>query len=212
MNKYLPLAEHLAGLEQNEVRLSFSDIERIIGSTLPKSALGHDAWWANSKSKDSHTWAHLWLRAGWERVDHSRPQQWVVFRRTEHYQLSDPKVQEGGAVAGQIAPTIEHYQLNDPKAQEGYEYDAKVILRTRNTALALERKIKDNYTCQACGFRLQLGGSYVIEVHHVEPLSATGERETKIEMLVSLCPTCHRIAHLRSTPYSVEEIKGIRGD
>ncbi|MBK8569876.1 MAG: HNH endonuclease [Nitrosomonadales bacterium] len=53
--------------------------------------------------------------------------------------------------------------------------------------------------------------SYVIEVHHLEPLSATGERETKIEMLISLCPTCHRIAHLRSTPYSVEEIKGIRG-
>lgn len=187
MSKYLPLAEYLAGLEQNEVRLSFSNIERIIGATLPRSAIEYDAWWANSRSNDSHSWAHLWLRVGWERMEHSRSQQWVVFRR------------------------IEYYQLSDPKAQEGYEYDAKVILRTRNAALALERKIKDNYTCQACGFRLKLGESYVIEVHHLEPLSATGERETKIEMLISLCPTCHRIAHLRSSPYSVEEIKGIWG-
>lgn len=188
MGKYLPLAEYLTGLEQNEIRLSFSDIEGIIGAPLPRSALDHDAWWANSRSNDSHTWAHLWLRAGWERIDHSRSHQWATFRR------------------------VEHYQISDPKAQEGYEYDAKVILRTRNAAIALERKIKDNYTCQACGFRLQLGESYVIEVHHIEPLSATGETETKIDMLVSLCPTCHRIAHLRSSPFSVEEIKGIRGD
>ena len=187
MSKYLPLAEYLSRLEQNEVRLSFSDIEKIIGSTLPRTAHDHDAWWANSRTNDSHNWAHLWLRAGWERADHNRSQQWAVFRR------------------------IEHYQFSDVKAQEGYEYDAKVILRTRNAALALKRKMMDNYTCQGCGFHLQVGESYVIEVHHLEPLSATGERETKIEKLVSLCPTCHRIAHLRSTPYSVEEIRGIRG-
>jgi 5-methylcytosine-specific restriction protein A len=69
--------------------------------------------------------------------------------------------------------------------------------------------VRDDFTCQACGFRLELNGRYVIEVHHVDPLSS-GERESSLGDLVSLCPTCHRIAHLRSLPYSVEEIRGFQ--
>ncbi len=84
---------------------------------------------------------------------------------------------------------------------------SSILTRARNAGLAALRKALDNHTCQACGFRLQVDGSFVIEVHHCNPLSATGETQTTIDQLVSLCPTCHRIAHLRSTPYSVEEIK-----
>ncbi len=182
MSKYSPLANHLQELAPSEVRLSFAEIERIIGQPLPRSALVYPAWWANSRTNDTHTWSHLWLSAGWERGEYSLPEQWVFFRR------------------------IEHYEIGDQKAREGYEYDTTILLRKRNAALAQARRIQDNHTCQACGFHLQVGAAYVIEVHHLEPLSTSGEKETKIQMLVSLCPTCHRIAHLRSTPYTVAEI------
>ena len=182
MNKYKPLADYLHELTTNEARLHFSDVSRIIGAELPRSARLHHAWWANSRTNDSHSWAHQWLAAGWERGEYSLPEEWVVFRRTEHY------------------------DANDPRALEGYSYDARVLLRTRNAALAAARKFHDDYTCQACGFRLRVGNSYVIEAHHIEPLSGSEETETTIHMLISLCPTCHRIAHLRSTPYTVTEI------
>jgi hypothetical protein len=185
---YLPLATHLQGQPAtvSQVRLSFADIEKLIGSTLPPSARTYQAWWANSRSNDSHSWAHLWLRAGWERREYSISKQWVEFGRTQHY------------------------ELDDPKAMEGYEYDARVLLRSRNFALACARKQKDGYTCQACSFHLRVGDSYVIEVHHTDPLAARAERETTIHDLVSLCPTCHRIAHLRTRPYSVDEIRKLR--
>ena len=184
-SKYEPLAKHLESLCKNEVRLSFDEIEDILGEELPNSARVHHAWWANSRTDDSHTWAHLWLQTGWERTEFSLSQEWVNFRR------------------------IAYYEISDEKAMEGYEYDTKIILRTRNASLAKTRKAQDNFTCQACGYHLRVNESYVIEVHHIDPLSASEERETKISKLVSLCPNCHRIAHLRSIPYSVEEIKSI---
>lgn len=187
MSKYSPLASHLQALTANEVRLTFADIEQIIDANLPRSARKHHAWWANSRTADSHSWSHLWLRAGWERCEYSLAEQWVVFQRTEYY------------------------EIGNVKAVEGYEYDRVVLSRIRNAALAAERKAKDNNTCQACGFHLQIGESFVIEVHHLEPLSVSGEVETKIEKLVSLCPTCHRIAHLRNRPYTVSEIQELRG-
>ena len=67
-SKYEPLAKHLESLRKNEVRLSFDEIEDILGEELPNSARVHHAWWANSRTDDSHTWAHLWLQTGWERL------------------------------------------------------------------------------------------------------------------------------------------------
>lgn len=104
----------------------------------------------------------------------------------------------------------EQFDMDSPKAREGYEIDRRILARGRNASLASLRKERDDYTCQACGFKLQLDGKFVIEVHHTEPLATTGATDTPIEQPVSLCPTCHRIAHLRGMPYSVEEIRGIR--
>lgn len=188
MNKYQPLADYLQKTEFLEVKLTFQEIENIIKSKLPFSAKNFPAFWANSKTNDSHTWAHLWLKAGWVRTSYKLSEEWVIFKKTEYYELSDKK------------------------ALEGYQYDSQVILRTRNAALAKARKIKDDYTCQACGYYHQLNNSHVIEVHHIDPLSASEAVETTLDKLVSLCPNCHRIAHLRSMPYSVNEIKELLND
>lgn len=96
--------------------------------------------------------------------------------------------------------------LDSDSAHEGYIQDRTLLSRKRDQKLVEKRKALDNYECQACGFSLTVESKSIIECHHMFPLSF-GERETKIEDLVCLCPTCHRIAHLRSEPLNLEEIK-----
>jgi hypothetical protein len=185
MSKYAPLIDYLQSLGKDEARLSLSNIESALGFELPQSARDHSAWWANSQTQDSHTWAHLWIRSGWATRDVDLKNQFVTFQRL----------------------TI--YEPDSVEANEGYARDRNVFTRIRNPGIVEERKRQDNYTCQGCGFHLSVESRWVIDVHHCNPLSVTGETTTKLSDLVSLCPTCHRIAHLRSLPYSVDEIKSI---
>jgi hypothetical protein len=99
------------------------------------------------------------------------------------------------------------YDFDDPRAIEGYEQDRIITTHSRNRLLVEQCKQRDNNTCRACAFCLLVHGQYVIECHHVNPLSQNGERLSSIDELVCLCPTCHRIAHKRSKPFSVVEIK-----
>ncbi|UAA37451.1 HNH endonuclease [Paraneptunicella aestuarii] len=101
------------------------------------------------------------------------------------------------------------YELDDLAAIEGYEIDLDTTFLYRNRNIALECKKRDDFTCQACGFRLSHNGKFVIECHHIFPVADSGVREVSLNDLVSLCPTCHRIAHTRKIPFSVEEIKSI---
>lgn len=185
MSKYAALAEYLEKYQKDTIRLSFAEVEGVIGEPLPYSARHHDAWWANSRTNDTHLWAHLWIRAGWEKCGLNLNESWVEFKR------------------------VEFFDVESPKAREGYEMDRAILARARNKGLADKRKRIDDYTCQACDFRLSVGSRFVVEAHHLNPLSDTDEVETSIDDLVSLCPTCHRIAHLRSTPYDIDEIREI---
>ena len=63
MKKYYLLQEFLKNnQEKKEITLSFVRLEKIIRSSLPKSAYNHAAWWSNSSS---HSQANNWLEAGW---------------------------------------------------------------------------------------------------------------------------------------------------
>ena len=66
MAMYSPLIEHLTDTSGDRLLLSFGSIEELIGGSLPPSARRHQAWWANSSTSDSHTWAHAWQAAGWK--------------------------------------------------------------------------------------------------------------------------------------------------
>lgn len=100
----------------------------------------------------------------------------------------------------------EHYSIDDIRAFEGYKKDRSILASVRNQKIAKQRKALDEHTCQACGFSLTIGGNSVIECHHLYPLSESLETETTIDDLISLCPTCHRIAHLRKPPYTPQQI------
>jgi len=80
MSKYAPLGDYLRSCGIIEVRMSFEDIERIIGARLPEKAQAQRAWWSNNASNNVMT--RVWLEAGYEtqRVDMAARR--LVFRRT----------------------------------------------------------------------------------------------------------------------------------
>ena len=102
---------------------------------------------------------------------------------------------------------VTDYELDDPKAIEGYLADLRLTTLARNAAIVAKCKQRDDFTCQACDFRLTVNGQHVIECHHKVPLAVNGEREVSLSELVCLCPTCHRIAHTRDAPFEPEEIR-----
>jgi len=106
--------------------------------------------------------------------------------------------------------TVDAPNVTEAEAEEGCRQDQTVTFRKRNARLIDARKRMDNFTCQACGFRLDVQGTFVIDCHHKDPL-LQGERVTKIDDLMCLCPTCHRIAHRRRPPFGADEIREVRG-
>jgi hypothetical protein len=96
--------------------------------------------------------------------------------------------------------------FDDQATIEGTRSDAVRMAAARDRAFALACKKRDKYVCQACGFHLKVGTRYVIDCHHLYPV-ALGVRETILDDLVSLCPTCHRIAHTRDIPLELADIK-----
>lgn len=62
MSTYAPLRAHLDSRTETAVTLSYADIEKLIGRTLPPTAYGEKKrqWWANT---ETHSQALAWLRA-----------------------------------------------------------------------------------------------------------------------------------------------------
>lgn len=93
---------------------------------------------------------------------------------------------------------------------EGKRYLKEVELLYRDRFIVEKRKEKDDYTCQGCGYQLLVGNKYIVDCHHLDPLSnSAGCKTTAIEDLVTLCPNCHRIAHTETPPLTVKNIKSI---
>ena len=95
---------------------------------------------------------------------------------------------------------------------EGIVQEHRYLLRSRDARLVETRRVLDNYTCQTCGFRLEVSeGKFIIEVHHLNPIGELSEATvTSVDNLICLCPTCHRVAHSQSgSPLTPQEIRRI---
>ncbi|MDP8965182.1 MAG: transcriptional regulator, partial [Cyanobacteriota bacterium] len=66
-SKYQPLLEFLRDSNQDEVTLTFAEIEALINDTLPDSARSKRAWWSN-RSKGALQ-ASAWMEAGYRVED-----------------------------------------------------------------------------------------------------------------------------------------------
>lgn len=79
MGKYAPLGEFLRSQEAAFVSMTFEEIERIIGGTLPPKAQHHRAWWSNNPSNNVMT--GVWLEAGYKTEQVDMASRRLVFRR-----------------------------------------------------------------------------------------------------------------------------------
>jgi 5-methylcytosine-specific restriction protein A len=88
-----------------------------------------------------------------------------------------------------------------------YERDPRLVVEKRKAA-----KAAGDFSCEVCGFDFEaaygpLGAEY-IEVHHTKPVHTLRPgTKTKVSDLAQLCANCHRMAHRRRIPLSIEEIR-----
>lgn len=75
--KYKPLKDYLMNCNSNSVKLSYQEIEKIIGNPLPNSANKYKEWWSNG----GHSQADAWLDAGW-RVNEINLGNYIVFKKS----------------------------------------------------------------------------------------------------------------------------------
>ena len=79
MGKYEPLRQFLTGRREASARVTFREIEDILGFRLPASARKHPPWWSNSGG--THTQSCAWLTAGWKTSQVDIPGEMVTFTR-----------------------------------------------------------------------------------------------------------------------------------
>lgn len=85
---YAPLALYL----QNQLRdvdrltLTFDEVEKIIGMSLPDSAREHRSWWANDSV--SHVQSQQWLAAGWRVATVNMTDGIITFSRNRERELA----------------------------------------------------------------------------------------------------------------------------
>ncbi len=75
-DKYIALTAYLEKSHQNSIRMTFKQIEDVIGEALPESAYTYPALWSNSKS---HSIAFGWMDAGYKSQNVSIANQTVEF-------------------------------------------------------------------------------------------------------------------------------------
>jgi hypothetical protein len=102
---YSPLREFLSAIAGDQVQLSFSEIEEILGRKLPPTAFGNDAWWTNNPV--GHSQAKAWLAAGFETADLDRAGQTVTFRRVKN---SNGAVLRQGGGMSDVSPEFKAAQ------------------------------------------------------------------------------------------------------
>jgi hypothetical protein len=61
-SKYEPLQYYLATRAKTAVKMTLSEVERVLGLSLPPAAHKYQAWWANS----GHVHAKTWTAAGFK--------------------------------------------------------------------------------------------------------------------------------------------------
>ncbi len=103
--KYDPLRRHLEAMsEHGEVRLSFAEIERILGFPLPRSAYAAQPWWSNTRA--GHSQAAAWLDAGWKTAELDLAGRRVSFVRTANEPFQTGMAEDGAVFRHREAETI----------------------------------------------------------------------------------------------------------
>lgn len=79
--KYDALKAVLAARQKPRLRMTFEEVAKAAGTTLPASAYRYPAWWANDPAH--HAQARAWTEAGYRSVNVDLEKQRVEFVRVE---------------------------------------------------------------------------------------------------------------------------------
>ena len=83
MSKYAALEAYLSACREEELTLSFSELEAILAQPLPPSARKYAAWWRNpDEGPERHSQALAWAHAGYRARPLLREEK-AVFRRVD---------------------------------------------------------------------------------------------------------------------------------
>ena len=86
IKKYQALTDFFLNSEDNSVRLTFSQIEQILGFSLPASARDHRAFWANTTT---HSIANSWLSCEFETEAIYMDKETVIFSKNRRPRIDD---------------------------------------------------------------------------------------------------------------------------
>ena len=102
MSKYTPLGDYLRKQRKDLVPMTFSEIERIVGSKLPNSQR-YPAWWSNNPWNNVMT--QIWLDAGFQTEQVDIPGRKLVFRRVA---TLGSKAENGQPSSNDSDPSADH--------------------------------------------------------------------------------------------------------
>jgi hypothetical protein len=78
VSKYDQLGTFLRSQKTQEIPMTFAEIERVVGASLPRSSR-YPAWWSNNPS--NNVMAKIWLDAGFKTEQVDTAARKLVFRR-----------------------------------------------------------------------------------------------------------------------------------
>lgn len=176
---------HLANPDKYECIVSYSDKDRII------SVFGHVLTDSDSMDKESKIKAIravLYPHYG-NTVSIERKERWFFYQDD----IQPLWKEKSPAKCKETSIHLEIQEEENAGEPEGERTDTKGKAIKRSSALVKKVKVRDNYSCLACGFHYR---KEIVQAHHLDPLSERKKPQlTKLEDLLTLCPNCHYLAH-----------------
>ena len=126
---------------------------------------------------------------------------WNALKDREMERRWDAMPPPGFRDPGKVIPCGSKYPTLEGKSTEGQRVwrlslDIERDRKLRRHAKELNRAANGGvFACEACHFSDPLASMF--DAHHLQPLAA-GIRESRVDDLVVLCPTCHRWAHAKA--------------
>lgn len=189
MSRYNAIGKRLATVDGDTVTITFDEFERWIGGPLPDSARQYSAWWSNSRSDVSHSWANEWLHNGWETTRVNVNDLAITFRRA----LPD----------GPAPPSPIPSDFDDSPPGRGVTTAYRIL---RDSQLARDVKRIHNFECQICRLTIVLpSGTRYAEAHHIQPLGYHHGPDIG-ENIICVCPNHHAMLDYGVIPLSLRDI------
>jgi hypothetical protein len=114
MTKYANLGKYLEQQDNSLIRMTFREVEAVIGCSLPRSSR-YPAWWSNNPSNNVMT--KVWLEAGFKTEQVDIEGRKLVFRRVKPRQPPTPvSVVPGGFSESGGNALVEHFGVKTAKA------------------------------------------------------------------------------------------------